>query len=391
MFSHFYQLKGFTMRRMIEVLMATLLLLLGSASAFAKDTLNLNESLVLDQYLQSTNGSYRFYLQGDGNLVLRNAASASLWSSATNGKGGVRLIMQGDGNLVLLNSASQAVWSSATNGKGATRATLQDNGNFALYTAANSVVWQTNTGSGTTPVPTGSISHIGSTSVWDANGQGVTVGKPANTRAGDLMVLVLHRTDDMLPHTVSGWTRRAACYKEDNGYQCLNVSDCSSNSGNFCTRFQDKYNGRDLAQVVFTRTAGSSEPGSYSFNLNQDSDGHPGWAILTTLRGANTTSPVRATANKGCDNDDDSLFPSVDGRKGDMLLLSQSFDDAVSRDKFGAPSGMTTFGYVSNSDEAGFLFGGILTQDGPTGVRRTNGSGASACKDALVSLTIKPL
>jgi hypothetical protein len=99
---------------------------------------------------------------------------------------------------------------------------------------------------------------------------------------------------------------------------------------------------------------------------------------------------VRATANKGCDNDKDSMFPSVDGRKGDMLLLSQSFDDAIGRDKFGAPNGMSTFGYVSNSDEAGFLFGGILTQDGPTGVRRTNGDGASECKDALVSITIKP-
>ncbi len=379
------------MHRFIKVGLTSMLLLLGSASAFAKDTLNLNESLTVNQYLQSNNGSHRFILQDDGNLVLRNAVSAALWSSATHGKGGVKLTMQGDGNLVLTNAAGQAVWATATNGKGVSRAKLEDSGNFALYTAANSVVWQTNTGSGTPPPPTGSISHIGTTSVWDSNGQGVTVSKPANTKAGDLMVLVLHRTDDMLPHTVSGWTRRAECYKEDNGFQCLNVSDCSSISGNFCRRFQDKYSGRDLAQVVFTRTAGSSEPGSYSFNLNQDSDGHPGWAILTTLRGANTSSPVRATANRGCDNDDDSLFPSVDGRKGDMLLLSQSFDDAVSRDKFGAPTGMSTFGYVSNSDEAGFLFGGILTQDGATGVRRTNGSGASACKDALVSLTIKPL
>ena len=384
------------MRRIAEVsfsIMITamlLLLLLGSTSAFAKDTLNLGESLTLNQYLQSNNGSYRFHLQGDGNLVLRNAAATSLWSASTQGKGGVNLRMQGDGNLVLSNSAGQAVWASATNGKGASRATLQDDGNFVLYTASNVFVWHTNTGSGIPSGTPGTITHIGTSKIWDSNGQGVTVSKPVNTKAGDLMVLVLHRTDDMLPYEVSGWTRRAECYKEDNGYQCLNVSDCTSSSGGFCTRFQSKYNGRDLAQAVFTRTAGASEPGSYSFNLNQDADGHPGWAILTTLRGANTSSPVRATANKGCDGDDDSLFPSVDGRKGDMLLLSQSFDDTVSADKFGAPNGMSTFGYVSQSDEAGFLFGGILTQDGPTGVRRTNGSGASACKDALISLTIKP-
>jgi hypothetical protein len=326
--------------------------------------------------------------------VLRNAAMSALWASGTNGKGAVRLDMQGDGNLVLYTSTGTAVWATGTNGKGANRANLQNSGNFALLTPSNVSVWATNTGATTPPPPppptTGSISHIGTTQVWDADGQGVTIAKPSNTKAGDLLVLILHRTDDMLPYAVSGWTRRAECYKEDNGYQCLNVPDCSSSSGGFCTRFQNKYNGRDLAQVVFTRAAGSSEPSSYAFNLNQDSTGHPGWAILSALRGANTSEPVRAWANKGCDGDADSLFPSVDGRKGDMLLLSQSFDDKVSKETFGAPSGMQTFGYVANSDESGFLYGAILTADGPTGVRRTNGPGASGCKDALVAFTIKP-
>lgn len=382
------------MRPTVKLLLAAAPLLFASLNAFSKDTLNINEGLLANQYLQSSNGSYKLYLQGDGNVVLRNAASAALWASGTNGKGGTRLTMQGDGNLVLYTSGGQAVWATGTNGKYATHATLQADGNFRVLTASNVSVWATNTGSVTPPPPpppvTGSISHVGTTQVWDADGQGVTVAKPANTRAGDLLVLVLHRTDDMLPFAVSGWARRAECYKEDNGYQCLNVSDCSSTSGNFCTRFQSKYNGRDLAQVVLTKTAGSSEPSSYSFNMNQDSTGHPGWAILTTLRGANTSAPVRAWANKGCDNDVDSLFPSVDGRKGDMLLLSQSFDDRVNKDVFGAPNGMTTFGYVANSDESGFLYGGILTADGATGVRRTNGPGASGCKDALVSITIKP-
>lgn len=378
------------MRRFVELAVAATLLWVGSVSAFAKDTLNTGERLQVNEYLQSNNGSYRLYMQGDGNLVLRNGSMAATWSTGTHGQGGVTLNMQGDGNLVMYTSGGQAVWATGTNGKGATRATLQDDGNFVLTTSSNVVIWRTNSGGGDTGGVTGGISHIGTTQVWDADGQGVKIAKPTNTQAGDLLVLVLHRTDDMLPYAVSGWTRRAECYKEDNGYQCLNVSDCSSSSGGFCTRFQSKYNGRDLVQVVFTRTAGSSEPASYSFNLNQDTTGHPGWAILAALRGANTSAPVRAWANKGCDGDVDSLFPSVDGRKGDMLLLSQSFDDAVSKDKFGAPSGMSTFGYVSNSDEAGFLFGGILSSDGPTGVRRTNGAGASGCKDALVSLTIKP-
>ncbi|MBK8971219.1 MAG: hypothetical protein IPM37_07535 [Hahellaceae bacterium] len=51
---------------------------------------------------------------------------------------------------------------------------------------------------------------------------------------------------------------------------------------------------------------------------------------------------------------------------------------------------MSTFGYIANSDESGFLYGAVLTSDGQTGVRRTSGPGASACKDALVSFTVKP-
>ncbi len=234
------------------------------------------------------------------------------------------------------------------------------------------------------------ISHVGTTAKYDSDGQNVAIAKPTNTQPGDLMVLVLHRTDDLLPFALNGWTRRAECFKQDNGYQCMTIADCTNKSGNFCLGFQNQYQGRDLAQVVYTRTASSSEPASWSFNMNQDSTGHPGWIILTTLRGANTSAPVRGWAHKGCDNDLDSLFPSVNGVKGDMLLLSQSFDDTVTKDKFGAPNGMQTFGYVAGNDEAGFLFGSILTQDGATGVRCTNGSGASSCKDALVSILIKP-
>ena len=141
------------MRRLIQLTLTASLLLLGSVSAFAKDSLNINEQLLANQYLQSNNGSYKLYMQGDGNLVLRNAASSAIWSSKTNGKGAVRLTMQSDGNLVLYTSASKAVWATGTNGKGANRATLRDDGNFVLYTASNQSVWSTNTGSGTPPPP----------------------------------------------------------------------------------------------------------------------------------------------------------------------------------------------------------------------------------------------
>lgn len=134
----------------------SLTLVLLSSVALAKDALLAGERLNANESLISLNGSYRFILQGDGNLVLRNASGSALWASATNGKGGVRLNMQGDGNLVLYTASGSAVWSSKTNGKSAIKAVMQDDGNFVLYTAANAAVWSTNTakaggGGGGTP------------------------------------------------------------------------------------------------------------------------------------------------------------------------------------------------------------------------------------------------
>jgi hypothetical protein len=80
----------------------------------------------------------------------------------------------------------------------------------------------------------------------------------------------------------------------------------------------------------------------------------------------------------------------VDGVKGDVLILSRSFDDFVSKSTFTAPGGMEDWGYVGNSDETGFMFWAILTTTGATGIRTTNGPGASFNKDIIISITIKP-
>lgn len=70
--------------------------------------------------------------------------------------------------------------------------------------------------------------------------------------------------------------------------------------------------------------------------------------------------------------------------------MKGNFDDAIGMDKFTAPVGFVDLGYVSNSDEAGFLFGGTLSQDGDTGPMETLGDGGPNCKDGLVSLAIRP-
>jgi hypothetical protein len=223
------------------------------------------------------------------------------------------------------------------------------------------------------PPPSGGgrITHVGTTQVWDSDGVNVRINRPSGVATDDLLVLITHRTDSRLPYEQSGWSRVAHCYKVDNG------RDCDSNVTS---------SGRDLSQVVYVKRA-ANEPSSYTFNFGQ---AHPAWVILTALRGAATSNPVRDWANTGCDGSPRSVFPSVDGVAGDMVLMSQSFDDVVSKSRFEAPSGASTFGYVSNSDEAGFLFGRVLNSSGRTGSMTTIGAGASSCKDALVTLAIRP-
>jgi len=234
------------------------------------------------------------------------------------------------------------------------------------------------------------IEHVGTTKIWDEDGQDISIDVPPGTQAGDLYILILHRTDDYLPLKVDGWDRAAECFKTDNADDCAYASTCENWADDyFCQQFNTG-SGQDLAQSIFYKPAGSNEPSSYTFDLNSSGGGHPGWIILTTLRGANSNDPVREWAGVGNDGSSDSKFPSVNGETGDMLMLSQSYDDFVSESAFTAPDGMEYWGYVGNSDETGFLYGELLTSSGETGVRTTNGSGSYDNKDALVSLTIKP-
>lgn len=103
-------------------------------------SLAVGESLLSNQYLESDNGQYRLYLQGDGNVVLRELATGnSLWSTGTHGQDGTRLSLQSDGDLVLYTATETPVWSTGTAGSGATALTVGDNGTVTLYAGTNAL------------------------------------------------------------------------------------------------------------------------------------------------------------------------------------------------------------------------------------------------------------
>jgi hypothetical protein len=118
-----------------------------SGSGPGTSNLQTNQKLSANEFIVSANGVHKFVLQGTGNLVLYSSGQVR-WTAATQGKGGTQLFLQGDGNLVLRTAAGATVWSSGTQGKGVVRLVMQDDGNLVQLTAAGGLVWSTNTGGG---------------------------------------------------------------------------------------------------------------------------------------------------------------------------------------------------------------------------------------------------
>lgn len=117
-----------------------------SDTSFGSNTLFLNQYLIQDQYLSSSDGRFKLILQADGNLVLYvNATGRAVWASNTVGTGGTRLYMQDDGNLVILNQFSQPIWATNTAGYPDSRLIVQNDRNVVIYTPTNQAIWSTNT------------------------------------------------------------------------------------------------------------------------------------------------------------------------------------------------------------------------------------------------------
>jgi len=125
---------------------------LTAASASAQVSPNLGSQLndgatmTAGQYLQSPNGQYTLWMQGDGNLVEYNAAGTPLWDppppTQTGGHPGAYAVLQGDGNFVVY-PPSGALWASYTQNNPGDHLSLQDDGNLVIYSASGAPLWAT--------------------------------------------------------------------------------------------------------------------------------------------------------------------------------------------------------------------------------------------------------
>ena len=218
--------------------------------------------------------------------------------------------------------------------------------------------------------------------VWDT---------PKSAEEGDLLLLLLHRTDHYLPLKLDGWEYGASCFKNANGQkQCFTKRHCKQMKDEYCQWFP-KGKGRDLATVIFFKTLekkSSSLPRSFKYKIG-GSNPQPGWGFLLAVKGVDKSDPVRGSSITSADNSAKSVFPSVHGKKGDLLLLSLAFDDKSNKSDFLPPAGTDLVNFVSGSDETGFLFSKQLSSNGDTGELKTKGNGGSENKDALISLVLE--
>jgi RHS repeat-associated protein len=104
-----------------------------------------NQSIALNQSIQSLNGRYELTLKNDGDIVLTNVAKAKVWSSATQSTPALRLTMQGDGNLVLMSTSNGAIWTTGTSGNPGARLVVGNDGAAKIYGSDGREIWSTAT------------------------------------------------------------------------------------------------------------------------------------------------------------------------------------------------------------------------------------------------------
>lgn len=226
----------------------------------------------------------------------------------------------------------------------------------------------------------------------------LTVSNPSVEKDG-LLVLFLSRTDGYLPFEIGdGWDRVGECYKSENQQgRCFTVDDCSKiaygdgadASSRYCTEFSDGTTGEDLATVVYARRQNGAQ--SYSFSMPGDT---ASWAVLanveTQLLDYPSSGAVRDLSGTSCDGRAASVFPSVNGKSGDLLLMFMANDESESASAFQPPdSDSVIVGYVAGYDETGILYGKVLKKSGGTGSMSTRGDGSYECRDETISLTLR--
>jgi hypothetical protein len=108
------------------------------------DRLQSNESIRIDQELQSNNGLFRLRMVNTGGLELyrvQTGPGLPIWKSVSQPHVGAYATMQPDGNFVIRWPQGAAYWSTQTQGHPGAFVVMQDDGNLVVYDTANRALW----------------------------------------------------------------------------------------------------------------------------------------------------------------------------------------------------------------------------------------------------------
>jgi hypothetical protein len=76
------------------------------------------------------------------------------------------------------------------------------------------------------------------------------------------------------------------------------------------------------------------------------------WAVVVAVPGVNQNQPILNVVETSCDGEYASVFPSLYGEKGNIVLYSQSFDDSAYLSQFEPPRGTELMGWTHDEDDA---------------------------------------
>lgn len=97
--------------------------------------------------VRSSDGRYRFVMQGDGNLVLYGPSGQATWATSwqtSKWRDQKYVVFQSDGNLVTYTDVGRPVWHTGTHGTKADRFAVQSDGNLVIY-RGQTAVWASGT------------------------------------------------------------------------------------------------------------------------------------------------------------------------------------------------------------------------------------------------------
>ena len=137
---------------------------LGSTSAaLSCGKLDANEGLGRGAAVGSCNGAARLVHQSDGNVVLYGSGNRALWATNTAGRATSTFVLQGDGNAVLYNDAT-ALWASNTASNTGAEFRIQDDCNLVIY-QGNRSIWSSSTTCGGQSRPSDKVCYWSNTDV----------------------------------------------------------------------------------------------------------------------------------------------------------------------------------------------------------------------------------